>query len=67
MIAVYDSIEEVNFVETVLKMDLNKTIARDGFINLPVDPGLDLVGEINRLKRSKHAVILGHYYINPEL
>lgn len=48
-------------------MDLHKTIARDGFINLPVDPGLDLVGEINQLKRSKNAVILGHYYINPEL
>lgn len=48
-------------------MDLHKTITRDGFINLPVDPGLDLVGEINQLKRSKNAVILGHYYINPEL
>jgi quinolinate synthase len=48
-------------------MDLIKTIERDGFINLPVDQGLDLVEEINRLKRSKNAVILGHYYINPEL
>lgn len=48
-------------------MDLIKTIERDGFINLPVDKGLDLVEEINRLKRSKNAVILGHYYINPEL
>ena len=54
-------------MEIITKMDLHKTIARDGFINLPVDPGLDLVGEINQLKRSKNAVILGHYYINPEL
>jgi quinolinate synthase len=48
-------------------MDLIKAIARDGFINLPVDPGLDLVEEIHQLKKSKNAVILGHYYIHAEL
>jgi len=48
-------------------MDLIKTIERDGYINLPVDKGLDLAEEISRLKRSKNAVILGHFYINPEL
>lgn len=48
-------------------MDLNKTITRNGYINLPLEPGLDLVDEINRLKRLKNAVILGHFYINPEL
>jgi quinolinate synthase len=49
------------------KMDLDKIIATTGYINLPVDPGLDLVEEINQLKRRKNAVILGHYYIKPEL
>ena len=48
-------------------MDLDKTITINGFIKLPVDPGLNLVEEINRLKISKNAVILGHYYIEPEL
>lgn len=48
-------------------MDLDKIIENKGYIDLPVDSGIDLPGEINRLKRSKNAVILGHYYINPEL
>jgi quinolinate synthase len=30
--------------------------------NLPIPPGLDLVAEIARLKRDKHAVVLAHYY-----
>jgi quinolinate synthase len=48
-------------------MDVDKTITENGFIKLPVDPGLDLVEEINQLKQSKNAVILGHFYIKPEL
>jgi quinolinate synthase len=37
-------------------------VLRYGFVNLPVDPTLDLVAEINRLKKEKNAVILAHYY-----
>jgi quinolinate synthase len=48
-------------------MDLDKIIENKGYIDLPVDSAIDLPGEINRLKRLKNAVILGHYYINPEL
>ena len=48
-------------------MDLDKTIAEKGFIDLPVDPKINVVDEIINLKKSKNAIILGHYYINPEL
>jgi quinolinate synthase len=34
----------------------------NGFVNLPVDPSLNLVEEISRLKKEKNAVILAHYY-----
>lgn len=34
----------------------------NGFVNLPVDPSLNLVEEICRLKKEKNAVILAHYY-----
>ncbi|MBA4302927.1 MAG: quinolinate synthase [Sphingobacteriaceae bacterium] len=33
-----------------------------GFLELDVDPTLDLVGEINALKKQKNAIILAHYY-----
>ena len=34
----------------------------NGFVNLPVDPNLNLAEEITRLKKEKNAVILAHYY-----
>ena len=33
-----------------------------GFLEIDVDPTMDLVAEINRLKREKNAVLLAHYY-----
>jgi quinolinate synthase len=33
-----------------------------GWLDLPVDPTLDLFAEIDRLKRERNAVLLAHYY-----
>jgi len=38
------------------------TLDKIGFLDVEVDPTLDLVSEINQLKKEKNAVILAHYY-----
>lgn len=37
-------------------------LTEKGYLDLPVDPTLDLVAEINRLKKEKNAGLLVHYY-----
>lgn len=44
-----------------LKISVEK-LEKNGFLDLPVDPTLDLVAEIARLKQEKKAIILAHYY-----
>jgi len=45
----------------------SELIDRSGFVDLPIPASVDLKAEISRLKIEKKAVILGHYYLSPEL
>jgi quinolinate synthase len=39
-----------------------KNIEKKGFLDVDVDPSLDLFSEIEKLKKEKNAVVLAHYY-----
>ena len=39
-----------------------EALLQRGFLDMEIDPTIDLVAEINRMKKEKNAVILAHYY-----
>lgn len=42
-------------------------ISEKGFFDAEIDPHLDLFAEIERLKKQKNAILLAHYYQEPDI
>ena len=47
--------------------EAKKNLEKKGFLDLDIDVNLDLFSEIERLKIEKNAIILAHYYQEPDI
>ncbi len=54
-------------MNTEMLASASAEIEHKGFLDLEVDPTLDLFAEIERLKKEKNAIVLAHYYQDADI
>jgi len=44
-----------------------QNLEKNGYLDVELDPSLDLFAEVERMKKEKNAVVLAHYYQEPDI